>query len=321
MEGLRQWVPPQMDGYASLFKAVKEQQISPTMVSPALVLDPGREHDRRSPSDRPSRCPSGPRPRTRPGPRGGVVPSQRQPARRGHQRRRDRATRDTARPPRRSRTRTRFPEPGCGCTPTSTATSPATTAAFVPPPAPNAERSASTGCAGSPVRRSQPVSSSSSSPAVNHSCCPTSTRWSSRMHLGPADHPAHQRMLLHGRRLERLRRMDREPAGPADQHRLAHASAARLAPRRRLLGTRGRRHPYRPVRRVPRPGRRHARPDRGQTNWLSSATFLERAGHPTRGPGHPRPGAPRGRRQGLELTVDTLIPEVTVTADGSTGTR
>lgn len=29
MEGLRQWVPPQLDGYASLFAAVKEQGISP----------------------------------------------------------------------------------------------------------------------------------------------------------------------------------------------------------------------------------------------------------------------------------------------------
>ncbi len=30
MEGLRKWVPPRMDGYASLFEAVDEQQISPT---------------------------------------------------------------------------------------------------------------------------------------------------------------------------------------------------------------------------------------------------------------------------------------------------
>jgi len=29
MEGLRQWVPPKLDGYDSLFEAVKEQQISP----------------------------------------------------------------------------------------------------------------------------------------------------------------------------------------------------------------------------------------------------------------------------------------------------
>jgi ABC-type phosphate/phosphonate transport system substrate-binding protein len=29
MEGLRQWVPPNLDGYASLFEAVREQEISP----------------------------------------------------------------------------------------------------------------------------------------------------------------------------------------------------------------------------------------------------------------------------------------------------
>jgi ABC-type phosphate/phosphonate transport system substrate-binding protein len=28
MEGLRQWVPPRLDGYASLFEAVSEQGIS-----------------------------------------------------------------------------------------------------------------------------------------------------------------------------------------------------------------------------------------------------------------------------------------------------
>ncbi len=39
MEGLRKWVLPRMDGYASLFEAVKEQTDHTDMVSSNLVLD------------------------------------------------------------------------------------------------------------------------------------------------------------------------------------------------------------------------------------------------------------------------------------------
>ena len=58
-----------------------------------------------------------------------------------------------------------------------------------------------------------------------------------------------------------------------------------------------------------------ARPDPARRN--RSTRFLDDARHPPRRPAHPRPSPTAASpTSGVALTVETLLPEITVTADG-----
>ena len=251
-----------------------------------------------------------------------VVRAHRQRARRAIDRQR-RGPCGAAAPRRRRRRRCRptsVPAPGCGSTPTSTATWPATTAASGPhrrrraaPSALDRIRRLVAEAADAGVRE---VFLTGGEPFL----LPDLDRIVRRLHRPAAHHAAHQRHALPrhaGSRM--LRAHAARPAHPPDQPRLRHPRAARPPPRPGHLAAGPRRHPPSRRRRgLPRPGRRHHR--RRTSRHRRSGRVPPPPRRRSASPGNDqviRPVAQRGfADDGLALTVETLIPEVTVTADG-----